>query len=391
MKWDQQVVKTNNKQQILGMIKRNSPLSRADISAQLGLTKGTVSSLVNELLEAKICFESGPGESSGGRRPVLLLFNECAGYSIGIDLGVNYILGVLTNLNGVIILEEKRSRNNENYLETITHVKKMIRHLLNSAPESPYGVIGIGIGVPGIVNKEGDILLAPNLGWKNMNLKSELETEFKLPVIVENEANAGAYGEKQFGAGKEFENLIYISAGIGIGTGIIINNQLYRGSGGFSGEMGHMIIKENGVSCSCGSKGCWELYASEKAIINAATIQNVAEKSTTLEYLLEHAEEKIEIQQLFQEVGTFLGIGINNISNTFNPEQIIIGNRLAMAKNWLIDPILNFIRSNTLKYNLGNLLVSFSTLSVYSTALGVTAHVIDSFLTNTVHEQTKHL
>jgi predicted NBD/HSP70 family sugar kinase len=267
----------------------------------------------------------------------------------------------------------------------------MIRHLLNSAPESPYGVIGIGIGVPGIVNKEGDILLAPNLGWKNMNLKSELETEFKLPVIVENEANAGAYGEKQFGAGKEFENLIYISAGIGIGTGIIINNQLYRGSGGFSGEMGHMIIKENGVSCSCGSKGCWELYASEKAIINAATIQNVAEKSTTLEYLLEHAEEKIEIQQLFQEVGTFLGIGINNISNTFNPEQIIIGNRLAMAKNWLIDPILNFIRSNTLKYNLGNLLVSFSTLSVYSTALGVTAHVIDSFLTNTVHEQTKHL
>ncbi|MFJ7848890.1 ROK family protein [Peribacillus sp. NPDC097206] len=385
MTWSQQLMKVNNKQAILETILKRAPISRADISQHLGLTKGTVSSLVNELLEANLCIESGPGESSGGRRPVLLLFQEKAGYSIGIDLGVNYMLGILTDLNGDIIGEISRNTNNANYQETFDRMKEMIQSLIKTAPESYYGVVGIGIGIPGIVNNKGEILLAPNLGWKNVGLKKDMEEEFGLPVIIENEANAGAYGEKKFGAGKGHEHLVYVSAGMGIGVGIILQNELYRGANGFSGEMGHMIIDVHGKPCKCGSKGCWELYASEKALIERASSLFQLEE-TTLESLVDQASHNEGIRDLFKEIGQYLGIGISNISNTFNPQQIIIGNRLAMAKDWLRDSIVKVVESHALQFNQEKLHISFSDLSSYSPSLGVSAHVIENFLkTNLNH------
>ena len=104
----------------------------------------------------------------------------------------------------------------------------------------------------------------PNSKWEIKDLKAVIETEFNVPVFIENEANAGAYGEKVFGNTKNFSNIIYVSINVGIGIGIIINNELYKGINGFSGEMGHMAIDFNGPKCSCGNRGCWELYASEK-------------------------------------------------------------------------------------------------------------------------------
>src|SRR5699024_4165313 len=117
--------------------------------------------------------------------------------------------------------------------------------LIASAPPSPYGSIGIGVGVPGTVNKEGEILLAPNLGWKNVHLKKILQEKYNLPVIIENEANSGAYGEKKLGVGKDSSNIIYISVGIGIGAGLIFNGKLYKGNIGYSDDMIHMTIDIN--------------------------------------------------------------------------------------------------------------------------------------------------
>ncbi len=190
--WNQQVVKKNNKSLVLQMVMEKDPISRADIAQVTGLNKATVSSLVNELLEEELIYESGPGESSGGRRPVLLHFNKVAGYSIGIDIGVNYILGVLTDLKGEILFEQNQTIIDTSYPVIAELVQKLIQTLLESMPKSRYGAVGIGIGVPGIVEKEGTVLLAPNLGWKNISLKKQIEDEFQLPVIIENEANAGA-------------------------------------------------------------------------------------------------------------------------------------------------------------------------------------------------------
>ncbi|WP_078381651.1 ROK family protein [Sutcliffiella halmapala] len=381
--WNQQLVKKENKSLVLHLIKQNSPISRAHTSQVSGLNKGTVSSLVSELLEEKLIYESGPGESSGGRRPVMLLFNQGAGFSIGIDLGVNYILGVLSDLNGNIVQKKQEFYQNISLEDTLERLTQVISYLIKAAPPSHYGVIGIGIGAPGIVNNEGDVLLAPNLGWKNVSLKEEMEKTFNIPVIVENEANAGAYGEKQFGVGQESENLIYVSAGIGIGAGIIINNELYKGINGYSGELGHMTIDREGIQCRCGNKGCWELYASEQALLSKANSLEweLSDSSPIqLETLINLADQDVrQAIDLFEEIGRSIGVGLINIIHTFNPKQIIVGNRLVEARKWIEPSVEDVVRQYTLPFHQTDIKLSFSDLSTPVSALGVAAFSIENF------------
>lgn len=376
MTWNQQRVKKNNKALVLQLIIEKEPISRADISQVSGLHKATVSSLVNELLDEELIYESGPGESSGGRRPVILHFNKVTGYAIGIDIGVNYVLCVLTDLKGNIITERNQFVTETPYPAILGVIQEMIQSIMDDMPNSRYGIVGIGVGVPGIINKEGTVLLAPNLGWKTIQLKRDLENLYRLPVLIENEANAGAFGEQQFGAGQDHPNMIYVSAGIGIGVGIIMNKELYQGKNGFSGEMGHMIIDMDGKSCNCGSKGCWEAYASEHALLELA-----GDTGESLEELINHAKEGDEnAQELFSKIGRYLGFGINNIINTFNPEQVIIGNRLALAKEWIQQPLTETIKNHTLPYHQNEVQLDFAKLNNYSTALGVSAFVVENFI-----------
>ena len=387
--WNQQLVKKENKSVVFNLIMNHSPISRADIAQKCGLNKGTVSSLVAELLEEQLIYESGPGESSGGRRPVMLLFNQGAGYSVGIDLGVNYILGVLTDLHGNIVITKNEKYINVSFEDTLNRVKSVISSLIDAVPPSPYGIVGIGIGAPGVVNKEGDILLAPNLGWKNVSLTAELENMFNVPVIVENEANAGAYGEKKFGIGQPFDDLIYVSAGIGIGTGIIINGELYKGINGYSGEFGHMTIDKNGMQCRCGNKGCWELYASEQSLLSKANEMNLGitnDVNLGEILLLAQSEEQAAIQ-LLEEVGKNLGLGIINIIHAFNPQQIIIGNRLAAAKQWIEPQVRDVIGRFTLPFHQTDIKIDFSDLSLPSSALGVAAFSTENFLKSKLQMQ----
>ena len=387
--WNQQLVKKENKSVVFNLIMNHSPISRADIAQKCGLNKGTVSSLVAELLEEQLIYESGPGESSGGRRPVMLLFNQGAGYSVGIDLGVNYILGVLTDLHGNIVITKNEKYINVSFEDTLNRVKSVISSLIDAVPPSPYGIVGIGIGAPGVVNKEGDILLAPNLGWKNVSLTAELENMFNVPVIVENEANAGAYGEKKFGIGQPFDDLIYVSAGIGIGTGIIINGELYKGINGYSGEFGHMTIDKNGMQCRCGNKGCWELYASEQSLLSKANEMNLGitnDVNLGEILLLAQSEEQAAIQ-LLEEVGKNLGLGIINIIHAFNPQQIIIGNRLAAARQWIEPQVRDVIGRFTLPFHQTDIKIDFSDLSLPSSALGVAAFSTENFLKSKLQMQ----
>lgn len=382
--WNQFTVKKGNKSLVLETIQNNPMISRADIANVTGLNKGTVSSLVSDLLDEDLICESGPGESSGGRRPVMLYFNHTAGYSIGVDLGVNYLLGVLTDLEGNIYTEKKVKFQSTSYEEVEKVFCQVIDYLIASTPESTYGIIGIGLGVPGTVSNNGEILLAPNLNWKNVHLKTILERKYHYPVTVENEANAGAYGEMKFGVGREFCNIVYISAGIGIGTGIILNGDIYKGINGFSGEMGHMTIETNGIPCRCGNSGCWELYASEQALLREAEklgfLSASGEKITLEEILLLADSGNPDCIALFANIGDYLGIGINNIINIFNPEQIIIGNRLATAKKWINKALEERMIMHTLWFQHKDLNITYAKLSTYSTALGTAAISVERFL-----------
>ncbi|NQX70195.1 ROK family transcriptional regulator [Paenibacillus alba] len=379
---DLNLVKKINKSIVLHHIRTDSPISRARIAEITGLTKATVSSLVNELMESSLVDEIGVGESSGGRKPMMLLFNGTAGYAIGVDLGVHDILAVLTDLTGKIVREKRVMHDNNSAEEVIEQLKTIIRELISSAPESVYGIIGIGIGVPGICDEDGNLLFAPNLGWENVSLQKQMEETFNIPVVIDNEANAGAVGEKQFGAGKDTANLVYISIGIGIGAGIIIKGELYRGATGFSGEIGHISIQHDGPKCRCGSLGCWELYASEHALLEQARREFGG--AVTLDMLLGRAEAgEAEVIALFERLGYYLGVGVVNIINGYNPEFIILGGRLAGAEKWLMKPLLQLLEKRSLSHLRKLPKVEFSQLSDRSTVLGAASFAVAKFFAST--------
>ncbi|MBD2867907.1 ROK family protein [Paenibacillus arenilitoris] len=373
---DLALIKKINTSIVLEAVLKHAPLSRAQISELTGLNKATVSSLVQDLIDSHLVLEIGPGESSGGRKPVMLLFNGTAGYAVGIDLGVNYIRGLLVDLEGNVIAELERGLKRQDAEFALGQLMDCIERLIREAPGSPYGIVGIGVGVPGIVDDRGTILFAPNLKWREVALQQLLEERFGLPVTIDNEANAGAQGEQKYGAGRGIPNQIYVSVGIGIGTGIVLKKELYKGASGFSGELGHLSIEYDGKPCSCGNRGCWELYASENALLERAA----ALGHDSLERLLAAAASGDEgVLALFRSIGDYLGAGIANIVNVFNPNVVIIGNRMSLAAEWLEPAIQAAVDRRALPYHRERVRVLFAELREQSAVRGAAYYAISKF------------
>ncbi|MGF7400658.1 ROK family protein [Thermoanaerobacterium thermosaccharolyticum] len=387
---DQLLIKQINKSIVLNTIRKKGIISRADLANITGLNKSTVSSLVDELIKDGFVEEEGPGESKGGRKPIMLMINSLAGCVIGVDLDVNYILVILTDILANILWQKRINlKIGEDKEDIIGKIIDLIDEAISNSPKTVKGVLGIGIGVPGITDyKRGIVLKAPNLKWENVELKKIIEEKFHLNVYIDNEANTGAIGEKWFGAGKNARNFVYISAGIGIGTGIIINNELYRGSGGLAGEMGHMTIDINDHLCSCGNRGCWENYASEKSLFNF--IKEKLESGEKDEYLNVDDLDKLDINDIIdiaekgsslakrsiEEISRNLSIGIVNIVNTFNPDLVIIGNTLSGIGDYLLNTIREYIDSKCLVSRYNNVAVEISKLGMLDRAIGAVTLVI---------------
>lgn len=379
---NQTTIKKENKQLVLHFIRQHEPVSRARIAQVTGLNKGTISTLVSELIEENLLLEIGTGISSGGRKPVLLQVNKHAGYSIGIDLGVQHILGVLTDLNGDPIVSVRQPLAQTSYPYVIDVITSMVRSLISKIPDSPYGLIGIAIGVPAIVSMKGEIIHAPNLNWRHIDLTIELN-EFHVPIWVDNEANFGALGQQSADRVEPAHSSLYISAGIGIGAGFVLNGQLYKGTHGFAGEVGHMTIDGNGPLCRCGNFGCWEMFASEQALLSYTGFEY------TLEELITSAKNGDEkTLAALKDVATYLGIGIVSLIHIFSPDQIIIGNRLALASDFLIEEVHDTI-SSRLVTDQQHTPIIFSTVQTNATAIGATSFAIDQFFQNdTVHKKS---
>ncbi|WP_018661929.1 ROK family protein [Heyndrickxia acidiproducens] len=380
---DQAFIKIQNQRVVLNEIIKHYPVSRAKLSKITQLNKATISSQTATLIDKNLVTEIGTGLSSGGRKPVMLVFNKNAGYAIGVDIGVNYILTILTDLEGGIVYSDYCEFADPSFEVVKPIIIERIRLVSSKAPDSPYGIIGIGAGVHGFVNRKQMVLFTPNSKWRNVDLKKLLEDHFDCPVLIDNEANAGAYGEKLFGSLKNCHNGIYVSIGIGIGLGIIVNDALYRGTEGFSGEMGHMSIDFNGKLCRCGNHGCWELYASEHAFYE--NLYNLKSKEDiTLEkaskWIQENDNETIEQLELF---GYYLGIGLTNIINTFNPEAIVLRSNLIEANPIVLNSIQSTIASRVSRFVHQSRQIYISQLNRNATALGSASFMIQDFLKGT--------
>ncbi|WEK53669.1 MAG: ROK family transcriptional regulator [Candidatus Cohnella colombiensis] len=376
---DQALIKRINTAIVLESILRGAPLSRAQISEQTGLNKATVSSLVQDLIDQSLVKEIGRGESSGGRKPVMLEFIATAGYAIGLDLGVNYIRGVVTNIRGEVVVERTSSLRHIEPDFVINSLCDMIDDLISAAPaQGPYGFVGIGIGVPGIVDDSGSILFAPHLQWRDIPLCRMISERYSIPVTIDNEANVGALGEQKYGAGHQISNLIYVSVGMGIGTGLILNRTLYKGTSGYSGEMGHLTVDAHGKPCNCGNRGCWEKYASEQSLLEDAEKLGF----DSLESLIVAAEEgNNDVLALFAKIGEYLGVGITNIVNVFNPDAIVIGNRMSIARPWIEASLRQTVVQRALGFHLRKVQLLFAELGERSAMMGAAEMAISGFFT----------
>ncbi|MFJ5963161.1 ROK family protein [Bacillus sp. NPDC093026] len=382
---DQTFVKKINQKLLLKEILTNAPISRAKLSEITGLNKSTVSSQVSTLMKENLVYEIGQGESSGGRRPVLLMFNKHAGYSIGIDVGVDYVNGILTDLEGSLILHQQLMLKSNSPEDTKSTLIELIQHFISQIPSSPYGLVGIGICIPGLVDENERIVFTPHSKWKNFDLKTSLKKTFHVPVLIENEANAGAYGEKIFGAAKHYDHLIYASIGTGIGIGIIIKRHLYRGAYGFSGEMGHMTIDFNGPTCSCGNRGCWELYASEKALFQSLQSNNQRVSYQEIEQLAKLNDMKT--LNALRNFGFYLGVGLTNVLHTFNPQAVILRNKVIESHPMVLNVIKNEVSSRMYSQFSTHIELLPSSLGQHAPALGMTSLVIENFLNDVTKSQ----
>jgi len=360
---DKYIIREMNEKLVLKTIIHEGIISRADIAKQLNLNKTSVSSIVADLIEKDLILETGSGASSGGRKPILVMFNQKAGYSLSFDVGPDYISSLLTYLDGSFVADSYTSGESTLSDELYEVLKQSIEKYLQQIPNSTYGITGICIGLHGIVN-ENKLVFSPFYSLDCQKLKEELEAYFKIPVLLENEANLAALGEQKLKP--NVSNLVSLSVKYGIGAGVILNGELYTGADGHAGEVGHLITAMNGRQCPCGNHGCLEQYASEYNILQAYKEYANLDSINFMKFKQDYFKNKPMAQNVMSQFIQYMVIAVNNLITTFNPEIIIINSRITNQ----IEGIVDQIKNQLLYKGQGKIIINASTLDRQATLLG---------------------
>ncbi|MEW8978345.1 MAG: ROK family transcriptional regulator [Symbiobacterium sp.] len=351
-----ELIRAINKQRVLRLVRSAGSISRADLAEQTGLTRPTVSAVVAELLAEGWVEEIGTGESSGGRPPILLRFNPRARWVIGAELGAGHVRAVLADLNGTVVQRWKQRVESADPLVEIGRVQRAVEDLLACVPKSArhVPVAGVGVGITGVVDAEKGIWrYSPHYDVHDLPVAQILEERLLLPVRIENDARAMAWGERSFGAARGVDNLAFIRVGVSLGAGIIIDGHLYGGAHQGAGEIGHTIVVERGPRCRCGSDGCLETMGSALAIARRAAERMAAGEKTLIRDLCggdpsriiattvieaANAGDRVALE-ILSEAGYYLGLGIGSMINLLNPMMVIVGGGTSRAGDHLMEPL----------------------------------------------------
>lgn len=335
------------------LIYRDRPISRVELSRITGLSKATVSSLVAELVESGCVKFIGENPSErAGRREVLIDIDPRKASAVSVEIGIGKISVLAADLAGETFL--RKDANFDPSLSAGKVIAKAAKMAISAAAEAEAingNVAGVSVAVPGAVDIEtGNVLFAPNLGWRNMPTLARLRTKINHPVLVDNEASLAALGEHFFGAAKGFREVLYISAGAGLGGGLIVEGDIYRGSSGTAGEFGHMTVDINGKTCSCGKRGCWETIANESALFAefrrlAPGTKKGENPAQMIDRILVAAgnDERPGVDAL-AILAHSLAIGIDSLIKCFDPERVVLGGTLSSLSDILIPMITAEIR-----------------------------------------------
>jgi glucokinase-like ROK family protein len=395
---DQALVREINLSSVLRYLHDGVALSRAQLASLTGLNKTTISSLVEELLDRALVREAGLDASGGGRPATLLEMNPKAGCIIGVALGVDFVSAILTDFAGHILWRHiEESDPTESKDATLELTLRIVDKAMEASRLGGTRLLGLGLATPGTVNvDEGLLIFSPNLQWYNIPYRKILHDHTSLPVFVDNDANAAAQAEHLFGVARQARNFISIFAGVGVGGGLFLNGELYRGAGGYAGEIGHtnFMVEHYRRPCRCGSRGCWETSVAQDSVVERVRGRLAVGRSSlirpivagqnsplTVPIIVEAADANdAEALEALSETGSLLGLGTANLVSIFNPEMVVIGGPLAIAGEYLLPPIKEAVRNTVLPEIHEQVDILLSAFGADASVMGAMALVVEDIL-----------
>jgi glucokinase-like ROK family protein len=353
---------------ILDALRKLAPISRSGLAKTTGLNKATVTSLTRELFDAGFIreLETIPSESVG--RPARGIgLDPSAGTILSVEIAVDYISAIVTDFGAEILW-----RHNEpitappDQRQTLGRTLEILDEAHSTALQYPGRVFGIACSVPGLVEQDtGTLLYAPNMKWVDVPLRETIGRHFGYPVFVTNEAQMAALGETYFGAAQNVDHVLYVSSGVGLGGGIVVNGEIHLGATGFAGEIGHMTMVPDGYPCNCGNRGCWETLVSQWAVYRTIRAKANSGQPTllvdategdldrlTIALVVEALEAGDEVaRSALADAGRWLGIGIANLVNVLNPQRVVFGGVLSQGHQLLIPIIQDVVAERAWRWS----------------------------------------
>jgi predicted NBD/HSP70 family sugar kinase len=394
----QQGLRSHNLALVLQHIAASEPVTRARIAQATSLTKATISSLVDDLVGARLVTELGP-EARGevGRPGSALTLNRAGFVGVGLEINVDYIAVCVTDLVGRVRHLRTRARDNrgQSPARVLGRAIRMTQTAMRAAEAERLTVAGLAVAVPGLVEMEQGLLhIAPNLGWVDVPVARALAGRFAPrdpPIVaVDNEANLAALGELWFGGHDHLSDFVHISGEIGVGGGIVVGGQLFRGASGFAGEVGHVTVQPDGPRCRCGARGCLEQVAGQEAILRAAGLTgavgtSIGQPRGSVADLVARARAgEPRTLQAIETAGHALGVGVSAMANVVDPSTVLLGGLYAALEPWLRTPLLAELRERVISQPWSPVQVLAGRLGPDAAVRGAAGAVVREVLSNPV-------
>ena len=387
-------LRTTNRSLALWELYLRGPLSRQQIGQGAGFSLATVSNVLGELIAQGLVVEVGLEDSTGGRPRALVQIDPGYGHVIGVDIGETSFLVELFDL----AMNVRASHRSSTVLtrldaeDAVTHVVEGIELVLREARVTPGQVLGVGVGVPGLVEHrmDGAVVHGQSVGWNAVPFEQLLRGRIDLPVQVENGAKTLGQAESWFGAARGVDHAVIALLGIGVGTGIVTQGSLYRGATSSAGEWGHTKVAVDGRPCRCGGRGCLEAYVGGAALV--ARYEDLTGRSRKVrqgdlerrvDAMIVARNRDAAAAQVFDEAATHLGTGIANLVNLFNPGRVVIGGWLGLSlATFLLPRIREVALANSLRLPGSHFALVRADLGPDAVALGAATLPIAEFLNN---------
>jgi predicted NBD/HSP70 family sugar kinase/biotin operon repressor len=366
-----------NRRRVLEELRRRGTASRAELARATGLSRSTVSTLVGDLQGAGLVVErEGEGRRQQGRPPVLLTIDPGAGVVIGIDFGHSDVRVAVGDLSRRVLADRVAPCDTDNAgLEAIDIAADLVDEALADAGVPRERVLAAGVALSSPVDHEDDTVHRSTIlpSWTDIRPAAEIGSRLGVPVFVDNDANLGALAEMQLGAAAGRRDVVYLMIGSGIGAGIVVDGRVVVGAGGTAGEIGHMLVDENGPICRCGNRGCLETYAAGPAIVDLLNRTHGPDLTLDGVIGLVRGGDQGAVRAL-QDAGHVVGKALAAVCNVLNPELIVIGGELSAAGDVLLEPIRAAIRRHAIRPAAEDVEVVQASLNERPEVLGALIH-----------------